>query len=86
VRFYGGEDGALRLRLLARFPSHTWLAQVLDAQGGATAAWDGWRLAGAGMLSEPLRGGEAVLPADCVDAPLQLVAPDGRTLMLTDEQ
>ncbi len=86
VRFYDGEDGALRLRLLARFPSHTWLAQTLDPQGGVTAAWDGWRLAGAGLLSEPLRGGETVLPADCVDAPLQLVAPDGRTQTLTEEK
>ncbi len=86
VRFYDGEEGAFRLRLLARFPSHTWLAQTLDPQGGVTAAWDGWRLAGAGMQSEPLRGGETVLAADCVDAPLQLVAPDGRTQTLTERK
>lgn len=85
VRHFRSADGALRVRLLARFPSHTWLAQALNAQGGLTPVWDGWQLAGAGMLCEPLRGGETVLPADCVDAALQLVSPDGRALMLTEE-
>ncbi|MEI7436162.1 MAG: hypothetical protein WCL16_05080 [bacterium] len=87
VRHYDSLDGTLQLRLLARFPSHTWLVQALDSQGAVTAAFDGWCLTGgAAAISGPLRGGETVIAADSVDAPLQLVSTDGRMQMLTERK